>query len=179
MKIWIIRHGQTDWNKNKIIQGSKDIELNETGIKQAEEVIPIFNEHNFDLIISSTLKRAMQTAQTISKEKQTEIIYDERLIERSFGNYEGTPTTLDEEPLYNINTNVNDNNIETVNDLYNRVSSILTEVKEKYSDKKVLLVTHGGTTRAIESYFYGVDKNGIMPPETIKNCEIREYEYKD
>ena len=52
-------------------------------------------------------------------------------------------------------------------------------LQEKYKDKKVLLVTHGGTTRAIETFFYGVDENGIMPPETIKNCEIREYEYKD
>ncbi len=179
MKLWIIRHGQTDWNKNGKIQGSTDIELNETGIKQAEEVIPLFNEYSFDLIISSTLKRAMKTAQIINKEKNIEIIYDSRLIERHCGDYEGTPTTLDEEPLFNINTNVSTHNIEPVNDLYKRVSSILDEVKEKYKDKKVLLVTHGGTTRAIETYFLGVDKNGIMPPETIKNCEIREYEYKD
>ena len=75
MKVWIIRHGQTDWNKNGKIQGSTDIELNETGIKQAEEVIPTFNEHNFDLIISSTLKRAMKTAQIINREKNVEIIF--------------------------------------------------------------------------------------------------------
>ena len=47
-----------------------------------------------------------------------------------------------------------------------------------YSDKKVLLVTHGGTSRAIEAYFKGTE-NGIMPPETLQNCEIREYEYID
>ena len=121
----------------------------------------------------------MKTAQIINREKNVEIIYDKRLIERHCGDYEGTPTTLDEEPLFNILTNVSTHNIETVKELYERVYSILTEVKEKYKDKKVLLVTHGGTTRAIETFFYGVDKNGIMPPETIKNCEIREYEYKD
>ena len=58
---------------------------------------------------------------------------------------------------------------------------IITEkpiVKEKYYDKKVLLVTHGGTSRAIEAYFKGCE-NGIMPPETLQNCEIREYEYID
>ena len=118
MKVWIIRHGQTDWNKNGKIQGSTDIELNETGIKQAEEVIPTFNEHNFDLIISSTLKRAMKTAQIINREKNVEIIYDKRLIERHCGDYEGTPTTLDEEPLFNILTNVSTHNIETVKDLF-------------------------------------------------------------
>lgn len=179
MKLWIIRHGQTDWNKNGKIQGSTDVELNETGIKQAEDTIQTFNEYNFDLIICSTLKRAIKTAQIINKEKNIEIKYDSRLIERHCGDYEGTPTTLDEEPLFNINTNVSTHNIEPVNDLYKRVSSILDEVKEKYKDKRVLLVTHGGTTRAIEAYFFGVDEKGIMPPETIKNCEIREYEYKD
>lgn len=179
MKIWIIRHGQTDWNKKGIIQGSKDIELNETGISQAESRIETFNKYDFDLIISSTLKRAMKTAQIINKEKNVEIIYDKRLIERNFGDYEGMPTTLNEEPLYNLEKNLNKNNVETAQKLYERVTSILNEVKEKYNGKKVLLVTHGGTTRAIETYFYGLNENGIMPPETIKNCEIREYEYKD
>ena len=87
MKIYIIRHGQTNWNKKGIIQGQKDIELNETGIKQAEKQIKTFNEKNIDLIISSTLKRASLTAQTISREKETKIIYDDKLKERCFGEY--------------------------------------------------------------------------------------------
>lgn len=179
MKIYVMRHGQTEWNKNGIIQGQQDIELNETGIEQARNQIKIFNEKNIDLIISSTLKRAKKTAQTVSSDKKVEIIYDDRLKERKFGEYEGTPSNFNEDYLYNTKTNINEKNIETAQELYKRVESILNEVKEKYKDKKVLLVTHGGTTRAIEAYFYGVDKNNIMPPETIKNCEIREYEYKD
>ena len=58
------------------------------------------------------------------------------------------------------------------------LAEAIDKVKEKYKDNTVLLVTHGGTTRAIEAYFNGLNKNNIMPPETIKNCEIREYEYK-
>lgn len=179
MKIYIIRHGQTNWNKKGIIQGQKDIELNETGIKQAEQQIKTFNEKNIDLIISSTLKRASLTAQTISREKETKIIYDDRLKERCFGEYEGTLANFNEDYLYNLKTNVKEKNIETAKELYSRVESILNEIKEKYKDKTILLVTHGGTTRAIEAYFNGIDKNDIMPPETIKNCEIREYEYKE
>jgi broad specificity phosphatase PhoE len=177
MKIYVIRHGQTEWNKNGIIQGQQDIELNETGIEQARNQIKIFNEYNFDLIISSTLKRAQKTAQIINSEKNVDIIYDDRLRERNFGDYEGTPSNFDEDPIYNLKTNIKENNIETAQELYNRVSEILDEIKEKYNDKKILLVTHGGTTRAIETYFNGTN-NDIMPPETIKNCEIREYEYK-
>ena len=76
-----------------------------------------------------------------------------------------------------METNININNIETAKELYERVSSLLDEIKEKYQDKKILLVTHGGTTRAIEAYFNGLDENNVMPPETIKNCEIRCYNY--
>lgn len=178
MKICIIRHGQTDWNVKGIIQGQQDIELNETGIKQAQEKISKFNKYNFDLIISSTLKRARETAQILNTEKNIEIIYDDRLRERYFGDYEGTLANFNEDPIYNLKTNVKENNIETAQEIYDRVSSLLDEVKEKYKDKKVLLVTHGGTTRAIEAYFNGLN-NDIMPPETIKNCEIREYEYNN
>ena len=106
MKIYIIRHGQTDWNVNKIIQGQKDIELNNTGEEQARNQIKIFNEYNFDLIISSTLKRAQKTAQIINSEKNVDIIYDDRLRERNFGDYEGTPSNFDEDPIYNLKTNI-------------------------------------------------------------------------
>ena len=178
MKVYIIRHGQTDWNIIKKIQGQKDIELNETGIKQATDKISIFNEYNFDLIICSTLKRAMKTAEILNSEKNVPIIYTDDLKERYFGELEGVISDFDEDPMYNINTNINDKNIEPVLNLYKRVSNVLNEVKEKYKDKKVLLVTHGGTSRAIEAYFKGTI-NGIMPPETLQNCEIREYEYID
>ena len=178
MKVYIIRHGQTNWNIIKKIQGQQDIELNETGIKQAQEKIKTFNKYNFDLIICSTLKRAMKTAEILNSEKNIPIIYTDDLKERFFGELEGVISDFDEDPMYNINTNINDKNIEPVLDLYKRVSNVLNEVKEKYKDKKVLLVTHGGTSRAIEAYFKGTT-NGIMPPETLQNCEIREYEYID
>lgn len=179
MKIYIIRHGQTNWNKKGIIQGQKDIELNETGIKQAENQIETFNEKNIDLIISSTLTRASLTAQIISREKETKIIYDERLKERNFGDYEGTLSNFNEDYLYNLEINVNEKNVETAKELYSRVKNLLDEINKKYNNKTILLVTHGGTTRAIETYFNGLDENNVMPPETIKNCEIREYAYKD
>ena len=178
MKVYIIRHGQTDWNIIKKIQGQKDIELNKTGISQATEKIQIFNKYNFDLIICSTLKRAMKTAQILNSERNIPIIYTDALRERQFGELEGVISDFDEDPMYDINTNLKEKNIEPVLDLYKRVSDLLNEVKEKYKDKKVLLVTHGGTSRAIEAYFKGTE-NGIMPPETLQNCEIREYEYTE
>ena len=62
MKVYVIRHGLTDWNLNGKIQGQKDIELNEIGIKQAKDAKDKFNSYNFDMIICSPLKRTKLTA---------------------------------------------------------------------------------------------------------------------
>ena len=59
-----------------------------------------------------------------------------------------------------------------------RVWDLLDEIKEKYKDKNVLLVTHGGTCRAINAYFNGIDEDGYVQSVKINNCEIKEYEYK-
>ena len=64
--IYIVRHGQTDWNVEGRNQGRTDIELNETGIKQAEEIAKKLEGKKFDMVFSSPLKRAYKTAQIIS-----------------------------------------------------------------------------------------------------------------
>ena len=64
-KLFIVRHGETDWNVKKLLQGKTDIELNENGIKQAEELIYKLDFNNIDIVISSPLKRAKQTATII------------------------------------------------------------------------------------------------------------------
>ena len=56
------------------------------------------------------------------------------------------------------------------------INDLIDEIINKYKGKNILLVTHSGTARAIERYFYGIDENGDLPPENLKNCEIREYE---
>lgn len=179
MKLYVIRHGQTDWNLIDKIQGQTDIPLNKTGMIQAKEARDKIQKLDFDLIICSPLKRAKQTAGIINQNKNVEIIYDEALIERSLGSFEGTQSNLDDFPISNLKINSEINNIETAKQLYNRVSKLLDNIKNNLRDKKILLVTHGGTIRAIETYFFGTDESGNMPPETIKNCEIREYIFKN
>lgn len=75
------------------------------------------------------------------------------------------------------NLNWNKQNIEPIQDICKRVWEVLDEIKEKYNDKNVLLVTHGGTCRAINAYFNGIGEDGHVQSAKIKNCEIREYEY--
>lgn len=179
MKIYVIRHGQTDWNLINKIQGQKDIVLNKTGIIQAENIRNEIEKYDFDLIICSPLKRARQTAEIINQNKNIKIIYDKSLIERGLGSFEETQANFDENPVYNLKINLEINNIETAKEFYDRVSKLLDYIKNNFKDKKILLVTHGGTVRAIETYFFGTDDNGNMPPETLNNCEIREYTFKN
>ena len=89
MKIFVTRHGQTEWNALGKIQGRKDIELNEIGREQAEMTRKKLMNEKIDLIISSSLKRAKETAEIINKEFNVEILEDKRLVERGFGDFEG------------------------------------------------------------------------------------------
>ena len=96
MKIYVIRHGQTNWNVEEIIQGKKDIELNEVGIRQAYEVKEKLNMLNIDLIMCSPLKRTKKTAEIINQDKNLNIIYKKELIERDLGDFEGKDCHIEE-----------------------------------------------------------------------------------
>ena len=96
MKILLVRHGETDFNKNKRIQGHTDIPLNETGEDQAINAGSKISKYDVDAAFSSPLKRAKQTARLMldnsknSSNKELEIITDDRLIEKYFGDFEGS-----------------------------------------------------------------------------------------
>lgn len=87
--ILIIRHGQTDWNKQKKLQGHSDIPLNEEGRKQAETLARILKNQHLDAIYSSDLKRAYETALEIAKVHRMPVTADRRFRERCYGACEG------------------------------------------------------------------------------------------
>ena len=89
MKMYIIRHGQTPWNARKCLQGRSDVDLNENGIYLAELTGKALRDVTFDMAFTSPLIRAKHTAQCILAGRKVPIIEDERLIEISFGIYEG------------------------------------------------------------------------------------------
>ena len=175
MKIYAIRHGETDWNVAKKAQGQTDIELNENGIKQANAAKELVQQLKPDIIISSPLKRAYKTAEIVADGK-IEIIVNDKLQERCFGGYEGVKiTTIPWEEFYHCEKNISDGNMEPVLDLLERVKNVLAEIKQKYSDKKVLIVTHGGTLRAINACINGIPETKTIAGQGFKNCEIREF----
>lgn len=169
--IYLVRHGQTEWNVLGKNQGHSDIELNDMGIEQAKIIADKLKNVKFDVVLSSPLKRALKTAQTIYDKK---IIIDNRLIERYNGELEGR---TDANNLINF-ADPNDMRygVEPLADFKKRISQFWDEIKNKYRKKNVLVVTHGGITIYSRVYFYGEPKDGNYAVLKLKNCEIMQIE---
>ena len=112
MKIYYVRHGQTDWNLARKMQGGgTEKELNETGINQANETRKELENVKYDIIICSPMYRAKQTAEIINKDKNVKTIIDERIRERKLGKLEGHEITDEIEKQiwdYNLNYQIPD-----------------------------------------------------------------------
>lgn len=180
MKIYIARHGQTDWNIEHKAQGHTDIPLNETGLKQAEFLRDKIKGIKFTAVYASPLKRAAETAKIATNGKYN-IIYDDRLIERSFGDYEGKEINgWVETTGYNIgdirlNTGVG--NIEPVKDVLARTKAVLDDIKTKHNDDDtILIVAHGQVARGLHHNLVGYTDNTDWWSVNYGNAEAREYE---
>lgn len=171
MKLYITRHGQTQWNKNNLICGISDIELNTKGIEQANELALILKKYAIDVIYSSPLLRAKKTAEIISKELGIPVVIEQRLFEQDYGIYEGqdrsTEDFLDLKKQFAYTGAQN----ESLFHIAQRVYNFLDDIKEKEPDKNVLIVSHGGICRIINTYF-----NSMSNEEFFKfnqpNCSL-------
>mgnify|MGYP003371975395 CR=1 FL=1 len=149
--IYIVRHGQTDWNMSKQLQGHNPIPINENGRKEADIARTKIEKLNFDKIISSDLLRAIQTTQIINKYLSKDVILDSRLRSVDYGTLEGRfiPEILQEEwDLYNSTPSFF--NAESTEDVYFRIKNFFDEQFSK--NENVLIVAHGGTLRIISYY---------------------------
>lgn len=174
MKIYVIRHGETEKNRNKIIADINE-DINENGINQAMKAGEKIRNMKIDLIICSPAKRTKHTLKLLKLDSRIPIIYDNRLIERDVGIYENEKfENLDWSKFWNY-YDEKYKQLESMKNVHNRISSLLDELKEKYKEKNILLVTHGGVGRAIYWYVKGIPKDGNVPLD-IGNCEIKEYE---
>ena len=178
MKVLLTRHGQTDWNVLKKIQGLTDIELNETGKMQAEEARKELLNDNIDLILTSPLKRAKKTAEIIAEGRDIQIIVEEDLRERAFGKFEGkTAKEFDFDEVWNYKLNKKYEDAESVGELFDRINKFLNRIKEEYKGKTVLLVTHGGVAVAVRTFFEGIPEGTtVLRNMGLKNCEVKKYE---
>ena len=155
MKFYIVRHGQTNWNKKGKIQGKTDIELNEEGIEQAKEVRKILEKYPIDVIVSSPLKRARKTAEIINETKKVPIIFDKGIEERGFGEFEGkTAAELENDPdfaAFLAGTGSPRGGEDTPSFLQRSVEAFHQTVKDVLTkgETDAVICTHGGVIMAI------------------------------
>ena len=178
MKIYVTRHGQTDYNKKRIMQGRSDIPLNDVGIRQARARRESLGDIQFDAVYSSPLMRAVQTAEIIGNVDRKDIIRDDRIIEADFGHYELTGYYKTGLPMMAYWSFPElfpaPKGVETLREMKERTRSFLRELEQK-DYETVLVACHGGIIRPIRGYLED-RKNGIIWRPRPKNCEIFVYE---
>jgi alpha-ribazole phosphatase len=155
MKLFLVRHGQTDWNLAQRFQGYSDVPLNGVGRQQAVALKNRLSGQIIDCIYSSDLQRASETARVISNGK-IEMRIDSRLREMNFGLWEGL-TYNEVKEKYTDALSVWESDLyqnspmdgETLEQLARRVQSMLNDLCEKHVDQTVLVVAHGGVLQTL------------------------------
>lgn len=158
-EIIVIRHGETAWNADGRIQGHLDVELNEAGRQQAVAVANrLAKEPPISAVYSSDLKRALETAQIIATTcGNLEVIKDPDLRERNLGDLQGLvyreAVITNPEASEALRSHRSDQTIpgggESLDQLYQRCTSSLQKIGNKHRGQRVVVVTHGGTIRAL------------------------------
>lgn len=170
----MVRHGETDWNAIGMLQGRTDIPLNETGIQQAEECSEFLKTSQWDVIITSPLKRAKQTAEIINKNGILPVVEMEEFLERDYGDAEGMTY---EERISKFPDKIYPNQEER-EFLNKRVIEGIEKINRRYGDNKILLVAHGAVINAILAVLSN-GKIGSGKTNLINACISNIYLYQD
>lgn len=177
MKIYLVRHGETDANKDNILQGqTQNLQLNASGVRQATNLKNKLKDIKFTKCYTSPLIRTWSTAMILVGDR-VEIKEDKRLIERYFGNLEGKPVKLyDSRKYWDYNLNSNDENIEPIQDIFKRSNDFLNYLKNNYNDDDtILVVAHGATVRCLHHLLKNTDLNKNLLDFKIENCYYSDY----
>ena len=143
--LYIVRHGQTDWNLEGRMQGQTNIPLNETGRVEAKELGEKLSSFKIDRIISSDLSRVVETAEIINQSLNKPMTHDIRLREVHYGTIEGKlKTEISKEHWRLFNEDPSKINAESFEDIYLRVKSFFSDLPK---NENILIVTHGGFIR--------------------------------
>lgn len=171
LKLYLIRHGETDWNAAGRIQGHSDIELNARGLEQARRLAARMpDEGEFQALYASPLKRAYRTAEMIGDALNLHVTADARLLERSLGVLEGlTMNDLREKypdvhhAWHNGGPRPHIPGEEAREDFVKRAQDFLRDIRAKHSDGRLLAITHGGTINMLLMVAMNLDVERPLP----------------
>ena len=177
--IIFVRHGQTEWNVLKRMQGREDIPLNEQGLREAEITAQGIKKACdttgivFDRVVSSPLLRASVTGEAIARAINCPCVYcDERVTERDFGILSGTP--FDQNSKYIMRDVTEVPSLEPVQSLLDRVSLFIKDNASR--EENILVVTHGAVTRIFADHAKKAPGYEITAPFLL-NCHLVVYTY--
>ncbi len=179
MEIYIIRHGKTAWNVDRLLQGGTDIELNKDGRDLAIKTGEGLKDIHFDKIYSSPLKRALETAELIRGDRDIPIETDNRLREISFGSREGERSmAVKDDPndpfyfFFHAPEKYNPLDGESFQSVMERTKSFLTEVVEplKNEYERIMIVGHGAMNKGLMCHILNHGVEDYWSGELQKNC---------
>lgn len=184
MKLYLVRHGETDWNKVRKLQGQADILLNEFGRSLAKKTGLGLKNIHFDLCYSSNLKRALETAELILEGREVPIITDERISEMAFGEWEGRCCSKEGWNLPEDFRKFYDDTEhykpapggESFYDMKKRTGEFLTWLygQKEYEDKTILIATHGAALAGLMCNVKGNPVSQYWGVGVHKNCAVTE-----
>lgn len=161
--LYLVRHGESVDNAARIIQGQRHGELSPTGVAQMEELAGLLSDTQLDVIVSSDLKRAYESATLLADKMKLSVTTTSLLRERDWGDFTGRYIPdLKGLPL--------PENVEKMDDLLSRAKTFLDWVKTNFSDKVVLAIGHGIMNKAIQAVHYGKRTREIPK---MQNAEYR------
>lgn len=175
-RLVLVRHGQTDYNREGRLQGQVDIPLNANGIRQAELLATAVTANPPDVIVASPLQRALETARIISRGTGLEIATDDALLERGFGEWEGLrgeeikhrwPA---EHADWRAHRPVLGLDIEDRPEVGERVAAACRKLVAEHAGGTVMVVAHGAAITLGITSLLGLDTNGFRGLGGLENC---------
>lgn len=182
MRLILIRHGETVENRKRIVQGHTHGTLSRNGVKQARLVAKRLSDLKIDLIFTSDLRRAKNTAKEIAKfHPESKFVDDIRLRERSFGIYDGKhKDVVIKRVLQKNDFSYKPPRGESFEDVIKRVKSFYKEILKNYAKKTVLVVAHGGILVFFTRLVLGKSlKAPIQRSEFQKNTAVTDLKISD
>lgn len=177
-----VRHGLTELNRDKRVGGLMDVPLIEEGRKQAQEAREAFEGTPFDVVVSSPLVRALETAKIVTGVQQENIVVEEGCVERSFGEMEGLPAARVKERfpevrykrVGHVNYSLNPPGGESFEQMQERAQRFLDHLLKRFGGKRVIVFAHENFLQQL----HGVIR-GLGPMESLEqgilNCELNQF----
>ena len=162
-EIILIRHGETEWNSQKRMQGHSNSDLSEVGMGQIQALGELMKNVSFDHIYSSDSLRTSQTAEAITQYSGHKLQFDQRIREKNLGVFEGLTSTEAKErhpEVYRLFKTAGANYVidegESTQQLLERALEFIEEIRLRHPQERVVMVTHGGVVRVLMKHALGL-----------------------